>query len=324
MTETGVARSSNSSIKTTASSFIWEHADDIITKNNLAVTLMQQGQYVKAQASLRAALIKLQSQTRGSSIMMSASNTMNHHTDAASVASSASSSQSTSTTASSCSNSSSSSNTEGFDSLKSSLLDDWMRASTSLNRLLHHEPSEHSSFFLYREGISIPPRQSSHEHRDIVETYKAFAFCIFFNQGLSHHLNCKEFASARRGKQLASSAHTLYRIAMQYQYEARASSWFLLAVCNNLAVLDLQWSNHRSSGAAPAAPNAAAAGSGRGDTDSTGPYFAFQRKLLANSFIAKTISSSFTKKETALRNRYWANIHRAKDCFRLRSHAGAA
>lgn len=256
----------------------WKYnAKEIIRENNRAVFLIREGRYREAQLPLRSALIRIQREAQGSSIMLNRA----------------------------CPVVDDQSSNCPISQESPALIDDWMKSSSQA-ALYRHDSSEDSSFFLYKEGISIPTLVEDSDNEAVDSHYKAFAFCVFFNQGLAHHLCCNENQSPKGRKRMATSAHMLYRIAMQYHHEHTRSSFFLLAVCNNLAVLDLQWSSVLTS-------------------DRTGrSYFAYQHKLLVNSFLAKTATSCFTIKETALRNKYWENVLRAKDCFSLRSHAGAA
>eukprot|EP00980_Cylindrotheca_fusiformis_P003218 scaffold733_cov97-Cylindrotheca_fusiformis.AAC.1 len=243
-------------------------ANEIIQKNNSAVSMIREGRFVQAQTMLRSALIQLQSQV-DDSIMMTPS---------------------------------------------IGPLDDWVAAPAHMDRVLQSHSSEDTSFFLYREGISIPHFSGNQQEKyQMSATYKAISFAVFFNQALAHHLCCSVISSPRKARKVASSAHMLYRIAMQYRNEGRSYS-FVLAASNNLAVLDFKWNI--------AVPDTNS-GNNSNNNNEEGGLFGFQRRLLVRSFLSQ-VSTAFTRRETSLRNRYWENVHRAEECIRLRHHAGAA
>eukprot|EP00980_Cylindrotheca_fusiformis_P023079 scaffold10098_cov96-Cylindrotheca_fusiformis.AAC.4 len=169
---------------------------------------------------------------------------------------------------------------------KTATLDNWMLLS---NR--QDADTIQDSFYIYREGVLIPiALPNSRTTEEVAIQYKSIAFAVFFNQGLAHHL-CFSAGSVLGDKmqQMAASAHQLYRLAMQYRHEEQSSKGrFLLAVCNNLAVLDHQWN-----------PSSSAAT----QSNKISPYFEYLQMLLGNYM--PTIYSSID--DLASWSMYWSN-----------------
>eukprot|EP00980_Cylindrotheca_fusiformis_P030625 scaffold25117_cov117-Cylindrotheca_fusiformis.AAC.3 len=236
----------------------------IVATNNIAVSYIQEGRYAEAQALLILALVELHKQTQDSPIMMNPPSFLSPalHTPASSIAATP---------------------------------DDWL-----VPPPLHDDIDD--SFFVYKEGIPIskPPPSASNANETAAH-YKSMAFVIFFNHGLACHLSYNDSSgmSTSHRNQMAASAHELYRLALQYRHEENFSTGkFLLAVCNNLAVLDRQWNPRYSVDKNEQSKRVA------------GPYFEYLQLLLGNH----DSSTFFTKDELALMNRCWNNVLLVQGC----------
>eukprot|EP00980_Cylindrotheca_fusiformis_P013197 scaffold3359_cov123-Cylindrotheca_fusiformis.AAC.1 len=263
--------------KTTA---LWEKVSPMVQGNNIAVSLIQEGRYTEAQLLLSSVLFELQDQVEDSSIMM---NSFLQVPD--------------------------SSTTTNCDSNSRLSVDDWMSHSQTdqeneRTQFNDTKDTNETSFHLYDQAISIPTILN--DVYDSAFFYKCISFTVFFNQGLTHHLaslkpSMMGVDEENNRRTLASTAHQLYRLALQYRYESQSvESKFLLAVCNNLAVLDYQWN--------PPKPS-----------NNLTPYFEYLRMLLGNPVQLSTPGIA------ALRNRCWGNILLVMGWFPTRcQHAASA
>lgn len=278
----------------------WGNLRPIITSNNRAVHLIKQGRYIEAQFYLTLALLELDTQTRDSSIMMNPPPLFCDVSCSIDPSTMTTTDSSTTTT-------------------PTMTMDEWMVASRP-----HDDDANQDSFYVYKEGIPIPTPLPCD---DIAIQYKSLAFAIFFNQGLAHHLCCYSkvgivASDPEKKGQMAASAHQLYRLAFQYRNENNSceSRPFLLAVCNNLAVLDRQWTTNPTAEATATRP-ATTSTIMTNSKNVMGPYFEYLQILLGNC----TPSSLSTREEAILWNRYVGNVLLALGWFHdTRNHACAA
>eukprot|EP00980_Cylindrotheca_fusiformis_P014431 scaffold3844_cov105-Cylindrotheca_fusiformis.AAC.7 len=185
----------------------WERTFlSVISMNNVAVSLLRLGQFKKVQSTFALALLELKHVSKGVSIHSP------HQTT--------------------CPDQSS-------DTVR---LDDWMTVPSQEEQ---SDLQKLGSFFLYREGIIIPSALANDSRYSKEALCKAISFVVFFNHGLSCHLWCcseKHQLSRKEKESMVGNADQLYRLALQYRKEERSSKGrFLLAVCNNIAVLDRQF-----------------------------------------------------------------------------------
>lgn len=186
-------------------------ANSIITMNNIAVSMIRLEKYDQARSFLTSALVELKHFSKGVSI---------------------------------CSTISASDEHQSADTIP---VDAWMSdLSTPQHRhTLLPEDALQDSFFLYREAIHIPASAADNNNNnyDHGALSKAISFVVFFNQALAHHLLASSCStSGKLRTRLAATADQLYRLALQYRKEERTSEGkFLLAVCNNMSVLDRQY-----------------------------------------------------------------------------------
>eukprot|EP00980_Cylindrotheca_fusiformis_P022618 scaffold9516_cov92-Cylindrotheca_fusiformis.AAC.3 len=191
------------STNTDAVRIIWEQVKPILAKNNEAVALMKTERYDEALLSVSSALAALNRHVKKlSSEFLSSPASM--------------------------------SDTE-------KILEHWMALSWN------HETPDLStdSLFLVRDGIQLSCPTSSIRIDDKTACFKAIVLAIFFNQGLVYHLShgSKSLTDERR-QHMVGNAEKMYALALKYckkmDDENTYNGDFLLACCNNIAVLKYQ------------------------------------------------------------------------------------
>lgn len=126
-------------------------------------------------------------------------------------------------------------------------LDQWMEISTTKHARQHSlvAPQDDSSLFLFRDGIVLSPLPDAIHSEEA--SYKELALVLFFNQGLVHHLCyscCQQKSLTNNNEAMAAMADRLYRLSLQFYHKGKrrpSQGRFLLACCNNLAVLKRQY-----------------------------------------------------------------------------------
>eukprot|EP00980_Cylindrotheca_fusiformis_P012807 scaffold3151_cov110-Cylindrotheca_fusiformis.AAC.5 len=262
----------------------------VIQRNNMAVSMIRRRQLGEAKALLKLALIGLQNQVQD------VPTSYRSHTNNTTVSPQINDDEQDD-----------GSNCPSVDEVAATL-DEWM--ATPQNQGNHDDDISREAFFIYGEGINIPlPAPSEIQTSDSDVSYKAIAFAIFFNKGLAYQLSSKRMPSESQSRQVADIAKRLYILAFQYRYQEQSTKGtFLLAVCNNLAVLDRQWDDdHAARTIDISEPN------------HIGPYFEHLRELLRRF----APSPSSTPDEVALWRLFSENLHRAVFFDSMTQCAGA-
>eukprot|EP00980_Cylindrotheca_fusiformis_P008863 scaffold1890_cov96-Cylindrotheca_fusiformis.AAC.2 len=254
---------------------IWEYAKGIITMNNSAVADIGEGRFVQAQSVLQSALAKLQVKVFDPILRPNGSTVKT-----------------------------------------SEVIDAWMLSAihteqATLQRNLEGH-DDLTCFFLHRKAVVIPLVPCNHQDKERTRSYfDAVRLTVVFNLAIAYHLYSNELLETagngrRKARTTALKAIHLYKAAMQHPHD-QGSCRFILAACNNLAVLDLQWIE----------------ASGSRNRNKIGRYFGFQKILLCN-FCLRTPSSSPQDEE--VRNKLWENIQKAKFLVQSKrcQHAAAA
>eukprot|EP00980_Cylindrotheca_fusiformis_P014428 scaffold3844_cov105-Cylindrotheca_fusiformis.AAC.4 len=187
----------------------WERTfASVISMNNMAVSLIRCGQFKDVQSPIVSAIMELKHVSEGVSMFSRQTSCPEQSSDTVP-------------------------------------LDDWMSVSPRIAQEMEAHELQADAFFLFREGIIIPTSIANDCRYSHQALCKAISFVVFFNQGLACHLRCcsrKYQLSHQERQRLVSNADQMYRLAMQYRKEERTSNGrFLLAVCNNIAVLDRQF-----------------------------------------------------------------------------------